>query len=522
MTNEAHEGSRDAEQQTTSETETTDDRSAVLGRRGALKMAGTAVVGASALGSAGTAAAASYETITVDSHSTKIISVGQWDYPPGEHVGDTMENVLIDATASGAEVRIKAHGDDWAIRNMAIRGEQTNPHYTILATANSGGTGRIENCWFGDGSGQEFLYVHRNHAGTIEVRDCYIADSDTGIYASPAAPQGMHGSSGNGGETHVENCYLKDISYTHFLMGSDGDSVRGCVADSPNQAEYQVVGYNRWQDVSFVDCDIRTGGGAFKSGNTTGSNTGYGADTTVRNCRVDADGHLFGGPGSYSSRDVSSNPDLTPPSGVPTSAQEAVSGSSGGSSASSVSSSSSSDSGSESDSESSGDSDSSSDSDSSDSSGGSNELVVDGSGSSSVTDYDFTVSGSVSTMDSPHGDSASGNEASGSTYGWKDGYEFSGDVEELNVSAVGGDIEVEVDGSNGTIEVSSAGGTDEIWYDISVSGDLERGDYASKWDRTDGSSVHGSVMGGGWDTFSYSGEIESIDLADGSTVVTIE
>lgn len=523
MTNEVNEGNREGAQQRSETAETTDERNRSFGRRGALKLAGTAVAGAAALGTTGTAAAASYETVRIDPGEERVLSVGQWRYsPPGQYMGDSMENVLVDATASGAEVRIIGRGSDWAIRNVAIRGNLPTVPYAIAAYTQPGGTAEIENVWFGDGCDQEFLYVHRNHSGTMNVRNCYLANCDTGIYASAPAPGGLNGNTGGeGGTTHVENCYLKDVTYTHFLMGSNGDSVRNCVVDSPNMDGYGVVAENRWESVDFVGLDIRTNASAFKSGNTYGDQHGYDAVTSVIDCQVTAGNRVFaGGAGTYDAKDAGSSPDLTPPSGVPLTPEEAVSGEISGSSGSSTG------------------PDGSDDSDEADSDGGSgsHEIVV----ASDDASYEFTVSGSVERLDSPGGDYTDGNRAYGSVHGWKDGYRYTGEVTSFSAD---GAVTVHVDGdevdpdSLGSGETSSASSTDDgssvgsrevvvsnvgsneyVSYEFTADA-VERLDSPSG-DYVDGNRAYGNVHG--WkDGYRVEGEISGFS-ADGDVTVYVD
>lgn len=304
--------------------ETTDraaDEGRTTSRRTGPRFAGSVVAGATVLGAGGSAAAASYDTITVPAGETRVIRVGQWGWDAPNLVGDTMENVLVDATASGAEVKVVARGTDWTIRNVVVRGQQTNGDYTIVGQTTAGGTGTVENVWFGDGADREFIYVQHNHAGTIDVRNYYLADCDTGVYASAPSDHGQ--GEGKGGVVRVENCHLKDVTYSHIILGTDGSFARNCVVDSPNHGDRNVVGFGRWENTRFVYCDIRTGNNAFRSGNTHGS-TGTEAVTAVETCRVEAGSNVFTEAGSFSSRDVASNPDLSPPAGVPTSPEAAV------------------------------------------------------------------------------------------------------------------------------------------------------------------------------------------------------
>ncbi|MFC6724236.1 alkaline phosphatase PhoX [Halobium palmae] len=56
------------------------------------------------------------------------------------------------------------------------------------------------------------------------------------------------------------------------------------------------------------------------------------------------------------------------------------------------------------------------------------ELVVSNVGSEGSVSYEFTVGGTVERLDEPSGDYADGNRGYGTLYGWKDGYEITGEI----------------------------------------------------------------------------------------------
>ncbi|ELY49386.1 hypothetical protein [Natronorubrum sulfidifaciens] len=232
--------------------EEADERSP-LGRRSYLKAAvSAAAVGIAGVGSA-TAAGADYDVIEVPAGSTHTIQLGD---------GETLENTLIDISATGAQYQITAIGSDWAIRNVGVRGvwdrnEKAEP--LIVSVPNGAGAARIENLYLGDGAyddtypGATGIYVANNHAGTLEIDRVNIQGfPDNAIYGSSPGDTDAHSSGrGGGGVVRITNSYAADCRASGFRVGSDGSSIENCVAVG---CDRNVWGF--YNDTDVIDCDF--------------------------------------------------------------------------------------------------------------------------------------------------------------------------------------------------------------------------------------------------------------------------
>lgn len=203
-----------------------------LGRRSYLR----ASAGAATLLAAGTMASANtspYEVVEVAAGDTYRASLGD---------GDTLENVLIDISASGAEYDISASGNDWTIRNVGIRGHwdgTTNKDPFRIRVTDPDSSGLVENVHLGIttesdqpyGSGPSGMFVWRDHAGHIDIRGCYLNDyQDNGIYGSAPGNPPSHPYPGSGGTIRIENCYAKECGTSNFRLGTSGSSIRNSVS----------------------------------------------------------------------------------------------------------------------------------------------------------------------------------------------------------------------------------------------------------------------------------------------------
>ncbi|ARS88937.1 hypothetical protein B1756_03660 [Natrarchaeobaculum aegyptiacum] len=302
----------------------------ILNRRSYLSAIGTSALAASALAAGAGSAAASedYEIIEVGRGQNWVHSLGD---------GETLENVLIDITAEGADAQIRASGDDWTIRNVGFRGQAAGTNVNRITAA---GSGTIECVYLGDGirSGvtrNGGIGVPRSHRGAMTIKNCYIAEwTDNGIYASERDVRGT---------LHVEDCYLRDNNVTSLRMCRDGSTIEGCVIENtgnvpvagPSDGSYASVmsrgiwtGYgNADWEVDIVDTHI-----AVNSSNTNGNSIAvissqhgtWGDQSTLNLVDCEVDGTITG---EYvTQQNVGDDPDLTIPSGTPTSAEEAASG----------------------------------------------------------------------------------------------------------------------------------------------------------------------------------------------------
>lgn len=299
-----------------------------LERRSYIKLlgaTGATLAGAGAM--SGVAGAKDYRTVTVPSGGRKVFRVGS---------GETLENLLIDCTASNADARIVASGTGWTIRNVGFKGEMDHgasggyPNHIAAS-----GEGRIENVYVGNGvvggTRKGGIGVGANHSGHIDLVRTHIAGwSDNGIYAAGMA---RPGSSGGHGTLAFDSCYLHDNNVSSLRIASDGTTVKNTVVHNTGNAPTVSTcgcvnargvydGYGTESDVvTFDNVDIKC-----TDANTNGGTSALVAAKTtfeVKNSQVDGD--LIG---NVNTTNVGSNPDVTPPEGVPMTAEEAAKGAS--------------------------------------------------------------------------------------------------------------------------------------------------------------------------------------------------
>lgn len=286
------------------------EEASLLGRRKYLQLAGAAVASVGTF-AAGSTAAEDYRTVTVSAGETYRVNLGD---------GDTLENTLIDITASGADYRIIADGDDWAIRNVGVKGRfpdtSNNDDPIILQT--DGGNGVVENFYLGDGCADSLgtgIFVFPDHAGDILMRNINIQGwNGNSIYASAPGNHDDHAHPGSGGTVRVENGYFADNGRSDIRLGTDGSYAKNCVMASTKHRSY----WGYYNDTQLIDCDvfgtIVVGESAHDTHATvTLENTRHGGDSYTGTSNDALEGTSAGQPRDYV------------PDGVPTSAEEAAS-----------------------------------------------------------------------------------------------------------------------------------------------------------------------------------------------------
>ncbi|WP_254768546.1 hypothetical protein [Salinilacihabitans rarus] len=295
-------------------------RNSRLTRRSYVRsLAAVAAVGASSAAVAGTAAAQQeYETITISAGEDRTIRVES---------GETFENVLFDCTAPGARVTVAAHGTDWTIRNVAVKGElDVGKPGAVFGVSDTGGnTSTFENVYLGDGStnaghstAETAIWVSPEHSGHIDFERVNVqAFSDNGIYAS--APGGK-----GGGTVHIDSSYAANCRISHFRIGSEGSKVTNstvCI----DEDGYAGRGVWCWApgEVAIDDCQLATNGRHYA---VVGGANGRGSTVTIRNTDWNGDGILPNGGDISEAGGNGSNPEDVVPDGVPTSPEEAASG----------------------------------------------------------------------------------------------------------------------------------------------------------------------------------------------------
>lgn len=279
-----------------------------VGRRTYLRLAGAATATAALVGGVG-ASEDDYEVIEARGQT---IEVGS---------GETFENVIIDFT-TGQHCEVHALGTDWTIRNVGFRGAHDVDENAMACADTGGNTSVVENVYMGDGAvrpddyrthGQIAIWVHRDHNGRLEVRNCNFQEwPNNAVYGS--AP------GGNGdGSVHIENCYAanNDVSSYRLAHGEVIDSVAELTSDGfDGRCVWAWPGSG---DIVVDGCDFVTNGRHYAVEAREGV-----SDVTVSNTSFDTDFH-----GGYR-RDISfgENVDHDPsayvPDGVPESPEAAA------------------------------------------------------------------------------------------------------------------------------------------------------------------------------------------------------
>ncbi|MFC7134044.1 MULTISPECIES: right-handed parallel beta-helix repeat-containing protein [Salinibaculum] len=234
-----------------------------LNRRQYLQMV-TGAVGAAAMTGAGVAA------VTSDPNTSSVVNLGD----KGLQNGDVIDGYLDDYYTDGVEVRIPEGEYDWngdgfgnassdaaivgqgevilnntagdftplisvdsgtvAIKNLTLRGAAGPDKSRFRLEASSGGSVLIDNFNLPDGSQEgaesKAFYVPREHAGVVEIRNCYISGfSDNGIYASSPAYEGD-------GQVIVENTVAHNVNISGIRVGSSDSIVRNCLVINDAEA----------------------------------------------------------------------------------------------------------------------------------------------------------------------------------------------------------------------------------------------------------------------------------------------
>lgn len=532
------------------------ERSATDGvdRRSFLRLAGGAAAGIG-LGSVGASAAEDYETWTVTSSEVHELSDGE-----------VVSNVLIDQTHPDGNLTFVARNStDWEVRNVGFLGTgvktDNGGSYHFQVSTPSGGNGLIENVWM-SGKGENSkgtrlggIFLRRSHAGHVDVRHTYIEGfGNNAVYGSNPGQSG-----GGNGSVTVENAYHRDNTVAQFRIGTPGSVVRNSLAivNDPEGLRGDYISGNdnfnargiwarRPNEVDVENCSVYVSpedidpDGAFEASND--------AVLNVTDCDLNPDAPKVqetasGGEVRINGLGETPTADVIGGGGVPLSPEMAASGEREMPAPSELP-----DSGATS-----GGSDGSGDTDGSDGDSDSlsrRTLAIDGTGAG-WTDYEFTVSGSLS--DDPDvgslgsGDSIEGTTASGFVNGGIDGYRFTGEVTDVTLD---GDATLLVDGteydggsadgqdaddsgsedgdgeSTDAEKVLAIDGTGEAnstaRYRFTVTGsvskDQERttvGDDALPWDGLDdsasGSEVVG-IVGNGVDAYRFTGTLTDIDI----------
>ena len=477
------------------ETNGTDGTTTEIDRRGYLKLAGGTAASLAALGGAGAAAGAEYETITLSRGEVRKEYLGD---------GESFENVLIDATADRCAYRLMVDGTDWTIRNVGLKGRITNGGAQEIFNLSTpeGGSGLVENVYLGDGATESGdwipTFVSLEHAGTITIRNVHTAHwPNNGLYAS--APG--RGERDNGdGAVRIESSYARNNNIDGFRLGTDGSYLRNSVVHVDSDVPDVFGGAENARGVWIKDggrvaienCDILIDhpDGSYCIRQDDGKDGDDGVARVVDSeIATTIETRRFRG--NVTTSNVGGDPDVTPPTGVPMSAEEAASG------------------------------------------GDPADPEPEGPGLFTISNraydqpatYEFTVSGALEPTDSVNfesGDEISGSSAQGQVNGGSDTYRVAGAITDLRVD---GSVDLSMDGEAVTADapnrfaISDEGVGDPSEYRFTVSGALEATDSVNDNDELSGSSARGQVNGG-TDAYRFGGGIERF-VHDGPLTVLL-
>ncbi len=496
----------DDESSVSRDEETVDDdgNNGLLHRRSYLKLAGATTAAATLTGTA-SAATDDYEVIEARGQTVRI---GR---------GDTFENKLIDFT-TGESFLLYVEGANSVIRNIGFKGLYRGSSFIISIKAGQGDI-LFENIYLGDGAtkeGEDFVhgpgavFMHRGSEADLTFRHCNVQGfPNNGFYCSNTP---------YGGSVRFESCFGKNNGVTTFRCGSEDDEIVNCVAYNDN-TDYGrgYGGYTEtngrpvwvWNGGTVTIRDSHFADGPYPYALVAGANGSPGSvDFQSGGYR----GTIQRASGSTVSigSDVSQNPDLSIPDGVPTSAEEAASGSG------------------------STDSSSSGSTDASDEPDLPNLLLVDGS-PSDATRYEFTVGGEIehsnyegASIDAE--DTINGSTVQGSVADWKDAFRYSGELEELTVDGPGsvlvnGEAVDPADyGKELPHVLEVAGRGTPTSYEITVDGTIELAstdEPATEATTISGSTVQSSLTDE-TQTFRFSGTLTDITFTDGEAAVTLD
>ncbi|QLG48570.1 hypothetical protein [Natrinema halophilum] len=477
----------------------------LLHRRSYMKLAGATTAAATLAGTA--SAGTDYDVIEARGQTVRIGS------------GETFENKLIDLT-TGESFLLYVEGSNSVIRNVGFKGLYRGDSFMIAINAGPGDV-LVENVYLGDGAtkeGSSFVhgpggvFMHKGSEADLTFRNCNVQGyPNNGFYCSNTP---------YGGSVRFESCFGKNNGVTTFRCGSEDDEIVNCVAYNDN-TDYGrgYGGYGEtngrpvwvWNGGTVTIRDSHFADGPYPYSMVAGAN---GSPGSVEFQSGGISGQIRRANGSTVSvaSDVSSEPDLSIPEGVPTSPEAAAAGSettdlSGGS-----------------------------DSDQSDDENPQlpNVLLVDGS-PSDATRYEFSVDGEIehsnyegASIDDE--DTIDGTDVSGSVADWKDAFRFDGELTDLTVDGPGsvlvnGEAVDPADyGQQLPHVLEIAGRGTPTSYEITVDGTIElvsNDQPKSEATVISGTTVQSSLTDGS-QTFRFSGALTDVTFTDGAADVTLD
>ncbi|TYL37533.1 hypothetical protein CV102_16320 [Natronococcus pandeyae] len=477
----------------------------LLDRRSYMRLAGATTAAAAFTGIA-SANAEEYEVIEANGQT---IQIGQ---------GETFENKLIDLS-TGNGILLNVTGSDAVIRNVGFEGLYRGDGFMISINTNAGDV-LVENVYLGDGStkeGESFVhgpgavFMHRNSNADATFRNCNVQGwPNNGFYCSNTA---------HGGSVRFESCFGKNNGVSTFRCASGNDEIVDCVAYNDN-TDYGD-GYGNFSETDGRPVWVWNGGtvtvrdshfaaGSYPHAFVAGAN-GSAGNATVEGGAIGGNVQNADGSSVNIADSVSSEPDLSVPEGVPTSAEEAAAG--GGSQGS-------------------GRKPEEGDTESDDTL--SNVLLVDGD-ASDVTRYEFVVDGEIEPSNAEGATIDDGLEIDdgvvhGTVADWLDAFRFDGELEQVTVDGPAtvllNDEEIDPDEYGPelphVLEVEGTGTATS--YEITVDGTIElESDDDPEADATtiSGSTVQSSVTEE-TQMYRFSGALTDVTFTEGEATVRLD
>jgi hypothetical protein len=244
--------------------------------------------------------------------------------------GDVYENKLIDLT-TGNDFLIIVNGADVVIRNIGFKGLFTGRQF-LISIEHASGELLVENVYLGDGAnkdGESFVhgpgavFYHKKANCDMTFRNVNVQGfPNNGFYCSNTA---------SGGSVTFDTCFGKNNGVSTFRCASPDDRIVNCVAyndDTDYSTDYASYG-------GYTETDGRPVW-AWSPGRVTIEDSHFAAGTYDHALSLYHGGEIEFVSGAYSGNlkdergsatvheDVGRNPNLSVPSGVPRSAEEAA------------------------------------------------------------------------------------------------------------------------------------------------------------------------------------------------------
>lgn len=210
----------------------------------------------------------------VDSNVEVRIPEGEYDWRGRGFQHGTLVNagiigegeVILNAVDRWYRQTVRAGNGVVAIKNLTVRGEVDRARIRLEARHGNGHV-VVDNWNFPDGSadsvGARAFFVPRQHAGVVEIRNCYIRGfDDNAIYASAPGIDDAEG-----GQVIIDGCFSHNNNVAGFRIGGENSIVRNSVVlnDGPapltrsgarNQRGIRIDGGSRTRDLLIENCDI--------------------------------------------------------------------------------------------------------------------------------------------------------------------------------------------------------------------------------------------------------------------------